>query len=81
MEGHRRPWRSRARRGKLGGAGDRRRLGEANERDGTERGGLRRAGDVGVLAVPWRPGFDHGDGDGARAANGACLAMYWCGDE
>jgi hypothetical protein len=23
-----------------------------------------------------RQGFDHGDGDGARAANAACLGVY-----
>ncbi|KAK1696179.1 hypothetical protein QYE76_012876 [Lolium multiflorum] len=49
------------RRGELGGAWRRRRLGGANELDGTAKGGLRRAGDDGVRAVPARQDVDHGD--------------------
>jgi hypothetical protein len=81
VEGHRRPWRSRARRGTVGGAGRRRRLGEASALEGTADEGLWRASDGGVLAVRARQRVDNGDGDGARACFGQCLAARgWRGD-
>jgi hypothetical protein len=52
--GRRRRGVSGARRGNLGGASCRRRLGGASARDGTSNDGLWRASDGGVLAVPWR---------------------------
>jgi hypothetical protein len=42
------------RRGKLWSAAGRRRLGGASALDGASNDGLWRAGDGGVLAVPWR---------------------------
>ena len=76
-----RPWRGvyGERRGKLGGAWRRRRLGGANELYGTAEGGLWRAGDDGVRAVPARQDVNHGDGYGAAASLCGCLTGFGCG--
>jgi hypothetical protein len=66
--GRRRRGVSGAPRGKLGGAGRRRRLGGANARAGVSNDGLWRAGDDGVRAVPARQYVDHGDGERASAS-------------
>jgi hypothetical protein len=66
--GRRRRGVSGAPRGKLGGAGRRRRLGGANARAGAARGGRGSTGDARVLAVPWRQSGDHGDVDGSSAS-------------
>jgi hypothetical protein len=50
-------------------------------REGAARGGRWQAGVVRVLAVRARQTFDNGDGDGARACFGQCLAARgWRGD-
>jgi hypothetical protein len=65
-----RPWRGvyGARRGRLGCAPCRRRLGDASALDGAPNDGLWRSGDGGVRAVPWRRVDDHGGVDGAGAS-------------
>jgi hypothetical protein len=55
--------------------------GEHDARASAANGGRGRAGVVAVLAVRVQQGFDHGDVYRARAANGACLGVYWCGVE
>jgi hypothetical protein len=76
VEGRRRQGLSRARRGKAIGACASGHHGEHDAHDGAAKGGRERAGVVAILAVRVRQGFDHGDGDGARAAKAACLDVY-----
>jgi hypothetical protein len=77
-EGRRRRGVSGWRRGKLGGARGRRRLGEAIARAGAARGGRERACDDQVLAVRAWQSVDDGDGVSASASYRGCLRGSWC---